>query len=51
MNYMINHISVTLSEPKMFLRIDCSHDYRLYPEVIELVNEALGEFIDKYLSD
>ncbi len=33
MNYMVNHVFVTLSELKMFLRIDCSHDYRLYPDV------------------
>ncbi len=39
-----------LSEPKMFFEINCNHDYRLYPEVIHSVNNALGQFIDKYLS-
>ena len=35
-----------LPEPKMFLEIDCTHDYRLFPEVIAQVNQKLGEFID-----
>jgi len=45
----VKKIFGSLSEPKMFLKVDCTHDYRLYPEVIQTVNEALGEFIDKYL--
>jgi len=39
-----------LPGPKTFLEIDCTHDYRLYPGVIQTVDEALGEFVDKYLS-
>lgn len=34
-----------LQEPKMFLAIDCTHDYRLFPEVVEQVNQKLGDFI------
>jgi len=39
----------TLAQPKTFLEIRGAHDYRLYPEEIESVNKALGEFIDSYL--
>lgn len=46
----INEIYAELPEPKMFLKIDCNHDYRLYPEVIKSVEDALGIFIDQYLS-
>ncbi len=40
-----------IAEPKMFLEIDCTHDYRLYPEVIQQVEGALGTFIDRYLTN
>jgi pimeloyl-ACP methyl ester carboxylesterase len=36
-----------LQEPKTFLQIDCTHDYRLFPEAIISVNEALGQFLSK----
>lgn len=39
-----------LTDPKIFLEIDCNHDYRLYPDAIEAVERALDIFIDKYLS-
>lgn len=42
----IKEIYDSLTEPKMFLTIDCTHDYRLFPEVIEQVNQKLGELID-----
>ena len=38
-----------LLEPKMFLEIDCTHDYRLFSKEIDSVNKALGLFIDAYL--
>lgn len=41
----------SLSEPKQFLEIDCNHDYRLFPEAIQSVNNALDEFIERYLVD
>lgn len=44
----VEEIYSTLSEPKMFLKIDCTHDYRLYPEEIAKVDTVLGEFIKKY---
>ncbi len=34
-----------ITEPKMFLEINCTHDYRLFPEVIEAIESKLGEFI------
>lgn len=46
----INEIYAELPEPKVFLKIDCNHDYRLYPEVIKSVEDALGVFINQYLS-
>lgn len=44
----IRKIYAELSEPKQFLEIDCNHDYRLYPEVIQTVENSLGDFIDKF---
>ncbi len=41
----ITEIYDGLPEPKMFLEIDCTHDYRLFPEVVEQVNQKLSEFI------
>lgn len=34
-----------LAEPKTYLEIDCTHDYRLFPEVIEQVNHAVAAMI------
>lgn len=47
----VKEIYAELSGPKMFLEIDCTHDYRLYPEVIKLIEETLGSFIDDFLPD
>ncbi len=46
----VKEIYDSLPEPKMFMEVDCKHDYRLYPEVIKSVNNTLGLFIDKYMS-
>jgi pimeloyl-ACP methyl ester carboxylesterase len=46
----VKEIFKRLSDPKILLEINGTHDYRLYPEEIEAVNTALGVFIDKYLS-
>lgn len=35
----------SLDEPKTYLKIDCTHDYRLFPEVIEQVNHAVAAMI------
>lgn len=32
------------AEPKVYKEVDCGHDYRKYPEMIEKVNEIVGEF-------
>jgi pimeloyl-ACP methyl ester carboxylesterase len=47
----IKAIYDSLPEPKMFLAIDCTHDYRLFPEVIEQVNKKLGDFLDTYAGE
>lgn len=39
----------SIPEPKTIYKIDCPHDYRLYPDVIEEVNRVMGEFLRKYL--
>ncbi len=46
---LIKPIYDEVDEPKMFLEIDCTHDYRLYPDVINQVENTLGIFINKYL--
>lgn len=47
---LIRPIYDEISEPKMFLEIDCTHDYRLYPEVIAEVEGGLDAFIERYLT-
>ncbi|MEK7096265.1 MAG: alpha/beta fold hydrolase [Patescibacteria group bacterium] len=34
-----------LTEPKMLLELDTEHDYRLHREMVEAVNNAIGELI------
>ena len=46
----VREIYKTIPEPKELHKINCTHDYRLYPDVIKQVNEKVGLFIDKYLS-
>lgn len=40
-----NEIFNSLPEPKVFLQLHCTHDYRLFPEAITAVNKALEQFI------
>lgn len=42
----VKEIYETLGEPKSFREIDGTHDYRLFPEVIQTVNDALGKFLE-----
>ncbi|RJQ15649.1 alpha/beta hydrolase [Candidatus Woesearchaeota archaeon] len=35
------------AKPKQLYELDCSHDYRRYPEKIEEVNKEIGKFLDK----
>lgn len=46
---LIKPIYEEISEPKMFLEIESTHDYRLYTEVIQQVEDTLNIFIDRYL--
>jgi pimeloyl-ACP methyl ester carboxylesterase len=41
----VSEIYERLSEPKMFLEIDSTHDYRLFPESIQSVEAALFDFL------
>lgn len=36
-----------LGEPKKYIEVDCTHDYRLFSEVIEQVNQSLKELIER----
>ncbi len=35
-------------QPKELYKLDSSHDYRLYPNIINKVNEIVGNFLDTY---
>lgn len=32
----------------MIKKVECSHDYRHYPEVIKEIETELGRFLEKY---
>ncbi len=36
------------AEAKIIHELDCEHDYRYYPEMIEEVHAVIGEFLDTY---
>ncbi len=35
-------------EPKKLVTLDCDHDYRLRPEMIERVNDTISQFLKEY---
>lgn len=34
-----------LANPKTYLEVNCAHDYRLFPDVIDQINKTLEEFL------
>jgi hypothetical protein len=38
------------AEPKMIHELNTEHDYRLHTEIIEEVNQTVGDFLTKYPS-
>lgn len=44
----VRRIYATLPEQKVIHELDTDHDYRYRPEIIEEVNQALSEFLDKH---
>lgn len=46
----VKTVFAELSGPKTFLKIDCTHDYRLFPKVIEQVNKSLKKFIESNMA-
>ena len=46
----VKEIFISISEPKELHSINCTHDYRLHPEVVEEINKKVGTFIDTHLS-
>lgn len=47
----VEEVFASIPEPKELYKINCTHDYRLYPEVVEEINKEVGLFIDKYLPE
>lgn len=45
----VKEVYSSLSEPKMFLELNTEHDYRLHADMIDKVNAAIKEFVEKYL--
>jgi putative redox protein len=45
----VQHIYNKAAEPKEIKSIDTEHDYRLHPEAIQQVNQAVSDFLDEYL--
>lgn len=46
----VEEVFASIPEPKELYSINCKHDYRYYPEVVEEINREIGKFIDTYLS-
>lgn len=44
----VKEVFETIPEPKMIHELNANHDYRYYPEIIDEVNNIVGEFIDRY---
>ena len=45
----VKEVFEAIPEPKVIHELNTDHDYRYHPEIIEEINEAVGEFVDKYL--
>lgn len=44
----VKRIFDSLPQPKELHELDCNHDYRYNPKMVEKVNEILGRFLEKY---
>jgi putative redox protein len=42
----VKEIFASIPEPKILHELNCDHDYRYYPEMVEEVNKVTGEFLD-----
>lgn len=47
----VKQVFDSLSEPKMLVELNTTHDYRYSPDMVEAVNNAVGQFLDKYLPE
>ncbi len=45
----IKEVFEAIPEPKMLHELNTEHDYRYHPEIIEEVNQVVGQFLDIYL--
>jgi hypothetical protein len=45
----VEEIYRMIPKPKELHQINCTHDYRLYPEIVKQINKEIGLFIQKYL--
>lgn len=44
----VKDVYQSMPVPKMIHEVDSEHDYRLHPEVIEEVNQTIGNFLGQY---
>ena len=47
----VKRVFNTIPEPKVLHELNCNHDYRYYPKIVDEVNKEIGLFLNKYLSD
>ena len=47
----VKEVFASASEPKELLGLDCDHNYRYYPKMIEKVNNAVVAFLQKYMPE
>lgn len=43
----VRQVFEDLSEPKMLVELNTTHDYRYFPDMVEGVNKAVGDFLKK----
>jgi pimeloyl-ACP methyl ester carboxylesterase len=48
---MVNTTFDAAAEPKQYVEIESDHDYRRSPELIEEVNDVIGQFLEKHKDD
>lgn len=44
----VKEVYETIPKPKMIHELDTEHDYRYHPEIIEEVNDIVGQFLDNF---
>lgn len=47
----VKSVFASAARPKQLLELDCDHDYRYYPKMVERVNTAVVDFLRKYMPE